>query len=120
MTRAEAEEIFLAVVTAEDTVAVEMSPEECNVFRVMIGRVLKEMNVKNKGLWLRAREYGIEYIHPYAVVRKRDSNRFKMFRMVDGKMVPFVVTADNESMSKIDDAEERGENDGLGNDGREG
>jgi Cu2+-containing amine oxidase len=101
MTKGEAEEIFISAIMSGENVVVEMTLSECQVFRVLIGRSIKEMQSKNRNMWLKAREFGIEYVAPYAVIRKLDVNRYKMFKMEDGKMVPFTKTEINESMTKI-------------------
>lgn len=107
MVKSEAEEIFISVVMTGEAAAVEMTLPECQVFRVLVGRSLKEMQSKNRPLWLKAREFCIEYKEPYAIIKKLDANRFKMFKIEDGnKLVPFIKVEMNESMSKIDNAEE--------------
>lgn len=97
MIRSEAEELFIAaILSGEDLTAVEMSLQETQVFRVLIGRTLKEMEKKNKNLWLKARDYGIEYKASessvsggYALIKKLDSNRFKLFKVApSGEMTP--------------------------------
>lgn len=97
MTRAEAEEVFLTAVLSGDTCAVEMSAKEVQVFRVLIGRAIGEMQVKNHKLWLKAKNYGIEYTEPYAVIRKLKADRFKVFKVeADGKLSEIIKEADDE------------------------
>lgn len=89
MTRAEAEGIFLSTVLSGEDTAVELDYKETSVLRVLVGRLLKDMEKSNKKLWLTAREYGIEYRPPYAVIRKFEQNRYKMFRLgKDGVVTP--------------------------------
>jgi hypothetical protein len=104
MTRSEAEEIFVAaIMSGEDRLAIELKLTECQVFRVLVGRTLKEMEKKNRTLWLKARDYGIEYKEPYMYIMKLDANRFKMQKVgKDGKMTPY--TPPNAEVSKNDNA----------------
>jgi len=92
MTKAEAEEIIIAVVlSGEDVIAIPLTSVETQVFRVLVGRSLKEMEVKNHTLWLKAREYGIEYKEPYAIIKKQNMHRFKLFKVGPiGELVPLV------------------------------
>jgi hypothetical protein len=91
MTRSEAEEIFIGAIMSEETVAIEISQNECQVFRVLVGRALKEMEHKNRALWLRARDYGVEYKAPYAIIRKLDPQRYKLFTVSStGEVTPLV------------------------------
>jgi hypothetical protein len=97
LTRAEAEEMFLTAVLSGDTCAVEMSAKEVQVFRVLIGRAIGEMMAKNHKLWLKAKDYGIEYREPYAVIRKLNASRFKVFKLEeDGKLTPIVKETEDE------------------------
>lgn len=101
MTRVEAEEIFITVVLSDESAAVEISATEVQVFRVLIGRILKEMERKNKSLWLKAREYGIEYHAPMAIIKKKNEDRYKLFKIdKNGVLSDFV-----QSTPKNDDAE---------------
>lgn len=85
MTKVEAEEIFLsAVMSGETAVVVKMSETEVKTFRVLAGRMLKEMQNKNRMLWLKAREWGIEWKEPYAVLRRRTESRYPMYKL-DGE-----------------------------------
>jgi len=70
------------------------------VFRVLVGRTLQEMEKKNRTLWLKARDFGIEYREPYAVVRKLETDRYKMFKLKDGKLSPFEKLNEGQSMQK--------------------
>ena len=99
MTRVEAEELLItAIMSGKDKVAIKMSLAECQVFRVLIGRALKEMEQKNRSLWLRVREYGIEYRDPYCIIRKRDDNRYPMFAMdEEGKLEKLEVKDEMQS-----------------------
>jgi hypothetical protein len=91
MTRGEAEEIFISVVMSGESAAIELTLPETQVFRVLIGRCLKEMEKKNRTLWLKARDYGVEYKEPYALIRKLDNARYKLFKVGDkGELTPFV------------------------------
>jgi hypothetical protein len=100
MTRSEAEEIFIAVVMSGESCAIEMTLKETQVFRVLVGRTLQEMEKKNRTLWLKARDFGIEYREPYAVVRKLENDRYKMFKLKDGKLSPFEKLNEGQSMQK--------------------
>lgn len=106
MTRSEAEEMFLAVIMTGESAVIEMTQKECQVFRVLIGRCMQEMERKNRALWLRARDFGVEYKEPYAIVRKLDANRYKMWKLdpKTGNMVPFVRAVEEEVLTKIDNA----------------
>jgi hypothetical protein len=110
MTRGEVEEIFVSVVLSGESAAVKMTAGETNVFRVIVGRVLKEMEKKNRPLWLKARDYGIERKGDYTIIKKLDIDRYPIYRFgEDGKLYPFVAGAEEE-MSKIDSTE-KGEDD---------
>jgi hypothetical protein len=101
MTRTEAEEIYISAILSGESVVVEMSLTDTQVFRVLAGRCMKEMERKNRNLWLKAREYGIEYKEPYMIIKKLDANRYKMYKVnADGDLVPF-VKAVNEGESSI-------------------
>lgn len=90
MTKSEAEELFIQIaMSGEDEVDIKMSLRETNIFRILIGRSVKEMEKKNRSLWLKAKEYAIQYVEPYAVVKKIDRNKYKMFAVKDGTRVPF-------------------------------
>ena len=107
MTRSEAEELFISVVLSEDSAVVKITLQETQVFRVLVGRILKEMERKNKAMWLKAREFGIEYHEPYAVIKRKADDRYKLFKLNDdGSITDF-----NQSMSKNDITEEGGGND---------
>lgn len=106
MTRSEAEEIFISVVMSGESAAIEMNLNETQVFRVLVGRTLKEMEKKNRTLWLKARDFGIEYREPHAIVKKLDTNRYKMFKLCDGKLTPFVKAEPEEATTNIVPAEE--------------
>ena len=84
MTRNEAEEAFISAIISGSTCVVEMSLKECQVFRVLVGRCIKEMEAKNRPLWLKAREFGIEYKEPYAVIKRIGTDRMKIYK-VDAK-----------------------------------
>ena len=102
MTRSEAEEIFISIVMGDKTAVVQMTLKEAQVFRVLVGRTLKEMEKKNRTLWLKARDFGIEYVEPYAIVRKLDANRYKMFSVCEnGELVPFIKAGDAEAPANI-------------------
>jgi hypothetical protein len=102
MTRGEAEEIFVSVVASGENAAIEMTQLETQVFRVLVGRAIKEMEKKNRSLWLRARDYGIEYRAPYAIIRKHDNNKYKIFRIAeDGTLTPFNKLQTDEATAKI-------------------
>lgn len=106
MTRSEAEELFVAAVLSGATVAVEMTLKEAQVFRVLVGRTLKEMEAKNRALWLRARDYGIEYKEPHAVIRKFGGNRFRMFKVEEnGTLTDLIPLEEEVVVSKKEEAE---------------
>lgn len=93
MTRSEAEELFISVVMSGESAAIELTLPETQVFRVLVGRCLKEMEKKNRTLWLKARDFGVEWKEPYAIIKKLDANRYKLFKVEEnGKMTPFVKT----------------------------
>lgn len=91
MTKSEAEEIFLSIVMSEKTGVVQMSLAETKVFRVLIGRVLKEMERKNRTLYYKARDYGIEYKEPYAVIRRHEPDRFKVMTVSEDGSLHYLV-----------------------------
>lgn len=109
MIRSEAEEIFIAaIMSGEDVVAIELTIPETKVFRVLIGRTLKEMEKKNRNLWLKARDYGIEYktneasaAGGFALIKKLNSARFKMFKVAEsGGMTPLNTVDKGEVTTK--------------------
>lgn len=91
MNKQEAEEIFIAaVMSGEEKIAVELTLPETQIFRVLVGRTLKEMERKNHSLYIKAREYAIEYKNGSAIIRKHDADRYKMFTIAkDGTKIPF-------------------------------
>lgn len=87
MTRIEAEEAFISAIMSGSTCVIEMTQKECQVFRVLIGRCIKEMESKNRPLWLKAREFGVEYKEPYAVIRKIGVDRLRVYKLEeDGQL----------------------------------
>jgi hypothetical protein len=99
MTKSEAEDIFFRAIAADESILVEMTPSEVKVFRVLIGRMMGQMETKNRPLWQKAREFGIEYKQPYAIIKKTVAQR-PMFRVVDGEIVE--ITTDKEEEIKDD------------------
>jgi len=100
MTKAEAEDIFFRAIAAGETILVEMTPAEVKVFRVLIGRMMGQMETKNRPLWQKAREFGIEYKEPYAVIKKTVKQR-PMFQMVNGEIVEITDKEGDENDSSI-------------------
>lgn len=91
MTKAEAEEIYIAaIMSGENVIAVKMTEREVKLFRALTGRIQKEMENKNRPLYLQSREYGIEYADPYAIIRKRDADRYEMFAVTKEGFSPLV------------------------------
>jgi hypothetical protein len=104
MTRSEAEEIYIGTVMSGESAAVEMTLPETQVFRVLIGRCMKDMERRNRSLWLKAREFGIEYKKPYCIIKKLDANRYKIYSIgADGVLTPKVRI--EEAMSNFDNGE---------------
>jgi hypothetical protein len=91
MTRSEAEEIFITAVKGGKSTAVEMTANETQVFRVLVGRVIKEMEKKNRSLWYKAREFGVEWRKPFCVIRKLNSDRYKMWTIEDDGTLTSIV-----------------------------
>lgn len=89
MTRTEAEEIFISVIMNGETALIEMTMQEVNIFRVLIGRVMKDMEKKNMALWLKAKEFGIEYHEPFCVIKRKDPNKYKIYKMTDKGLVDY-------------------------------
>lgn len=79
MTREEAEEIFIPIVLSDDTEVAKMTAQEFQAFSVFVGEILKDMEKKNHELWLRARNYALDYNEPYATIKNRDMSRYKLF-----------------------------------------
>ena len=108
MTRSEAEEIFISAVMKDQIVAVEMTAQECQVFRVLVGRAIKEMEKANRPLWLKARDYGIEYNaeQHLTLIKKQNANRFKMYTVDNnGIMTPITKVSEKEETSNFDTTE---------------
>jgi hypothetical protein len=116
MTRADIEEIFIAaIMQKKDCLLIEMTLEEAKVMRVLIGRITKEMERKNRAMWMAAREYGVEYTKPFAVLRRANQNRYKVMVMeADGTMTPFATDAYKGGVTSEDDRT------GTGQDNRQG
>lgn len=115
MTRSEAEEIFIGTVMSGESAAVEMSLPECQVFRVLVGRTIKEMESKNRTLWLKARDFGIEYKAPFCIIKKLDTNRYKIYTInADNTLTPKINVKEAESKIDLADIEtvvvKKGEN----------
>lgn len=81
MTRSEAEEIFISVILKNENSAVEMDAKDAAVFRLFVGKMLKEMESKNRSLWLKAREFEVAYVAPYVMIKKRDGSKYKILRI---------------------------------------
>jgi hypothetical protein len=112
MTKIEAEEIFISVVLSGKTTLVELTDPEIAVFRVLIGRTLKDMEKRNRKLWLQARQFGIEKQGKFCVVRKIEADRYKMYQLDDAGNLMKVIRDDApmpEAMSKIDVDEKTGD-----------
>ena len=77
MTREEAEEIFIPIVLSDDGGVAKMTAQEFQAFSVFVGDILKNMEKDNKELWLRARNYALDYNEPYAIISNRDKSRYK-------------------------------------------
>jgi hypothetical protein len=107
MIKVEAEEIFVAAVMSDSTTLVALTLPETQVFRVLVGRIMKEMEVKNKSLWSKARGFGVEYKDGFCIIKKIDSAKYKMFRLNDkGELVEFDRSLVFGAEPKIDVAEE--------------
>jgi len=77
MTREEAEEIFIPIVLSDDGGVAKMTAQEFQAFSVFVGEILEDMEKDNKELWLRARNYALEYNEPYAIIKNMDMSRYK-------------------------------------------
>ena len=77
MTREEAEEIFIPIVLSDDGGVAKMTAQEFQAFSVFVDEILKDMEKDNKELWLRARNYVLDYNEPYAIISNRDKSRYK-------------------------------------------
>ena len=103
MTKAEAEDIFFRAVAAGETILVEMTPAEVKVFRVLIGRMMGQMETKNRSLWQKAREFGIEYREPYAIIKKAVTKR-PMFQMINGEIVEITDKEEDENDTSVQES----------------
>jgi hypothetical protein len=111
MTKGEAEELLLkAVMSDRDVIMFRMKKDEASVFRVLAGRIIKEMESKNRALWMKARVYGIEWREPYAVVRRTNSTQYEMFTLGShGEVTSFELTPSDSAMSIFDAPAREGE-----------
>ncbi len=77
MTREEAEDIFMQIVLSDETGIVKMTAQEFQAFSIFVDEILKDMEKDNKELWLRAKNYVLDYNEAYAIIKNRDMSRYK-------------------------------------------
>jgi hypothetical protein len=81
MTRSEAEEIFISILLKDEPSAVEMTAKDAQLFRIFIGKMIKEMEMRNRGLWLKAREFNVTYEEPFMMMRKRKGSKYTILKI---------------------------------------
>ena len=88
MNKMEAEELFMDAVTEDKTVILEMSKKETLVFRVLVSRILKDLEASGYPIYQSARLFGIERSGEKTVIKKRDVSRYNVhYVLEDGTTV---------------------------------
>ncbi len=77
MTREEAEEIFIPIVLSDDGGVAKMTAQEFQAFSIFVDEILKDMEKENKEMWLRAKNYVLDYNESYAIIKNLDMSRYK-------------------------------------------
>jgi hypothetical protein len=90
MNKAEVEELYIGAITSGETaIFIKMLPNEANVFRVLVGRVLKEMEKANKALYTIACDFTLVYKEPYLVISRREEGKFQLNKVgKGGELIP--------------------------------
>lgn len=91
MTKSEVEELYIrSISSGEEIIAIKMTINESHVFRVLIGRIVKEMEKRNPTLYYMSKGYGIEYKEGYLLIRKHEPGRFQLNKIgPGGEVIPF-------------------------------